>query len=60
MTYYSAETKEAQDSFMLCQCLLKSLAVDFLKIITANADAYHLPAIVAVPETFHLGLFCSN
>jgi hypothetical protein len=48
MTYYSAETKEAQDSFMLCQCLLKSLAVDFLKIITANADAYHLPAIVAV------------
>jgi hypothetical protein len=46
LTYYSAHTKQAQDAFMLCQCLLNSLSLDFLKTITANTDAYHLPAIV--------------
>jgi hypothetical protein len=47
LTYYSTQSKQAQDSFMLCQCLLGSLALDFLKVITADTTAYHLPAIVA-------------
>lgn len=34
----------AQDSFMACQCLLNSLALDLLKIITADLDSCHLPA----------------
>jgi hypothetical protein len=42
LTYYSTQSKQAQDSFMLCQCLLGSL-----KTITADTTAYHLPAIVA-------------
>jgi hypothetical protein len=46
-TYYDTHTKQAQDSFMSCQCLLASLAIDFLKIITAESPQYHLPAIVA-------------
>jgi hypothetical protein len=32
---------------MCCQCLLSSLTLDFLKLITVDADAYHLPALVA-------------
>jgi hypothetical protein len=46
LTYYATQSKQAQDSFMLCQCLLSSLALDFLKTITANSASYHLPAIV--------------
>jgi hypothetical protein len=48
MTYYSTPTKRAQDSFMVCQCLLNSLTLDFLKTVAADATAYHLPAIAAM------------
>ena len=47
-TYYDQPTKRAQDSFMSCQCLLSSLTLDFLKLITTDSNHYHLPAIVAV------------
>jgi hypothetical protein len=46
-TYYATSSKQAQDSFMACQCLLSSLTVDFMKLITADSNAYHLPSIVA-------------
>jgi hypothetical protein len=46
-TYYDSRTKRAQDSFMACQCLLSSLSLDFLKLISAEAKDYHLPAIIA-------------
>jgi hypothetical protein len=45
MTYYTTLTKRAQDSFMSCQCLLSSLTLDFLKLITADSNKYHLPPI---------------
>jgi hypothetical protein len=32
---------------MACQSILSSLTLDFLKLITADSDNYHLPAIVA-------------
>jgi hypothetical protein len=32
---------------MACQCLLSSLALDFLKLINAKSPDYHLPTIVA-------------
>jgi hypothetical protein len=47
MTYYATPLKRAQDSFMACQCLLSSLPLDFLKLITADSNTYHLPPIVA-------------
>ena len=43
-SYYNKETKQAQDSFMSCQCLLSSLSIEFLKLITAQSKDYHLPA----------------
>jgi hypothetical protein len=46
-TYYATPSKQAQDSFMACQCLLSSLTHDFMKLITADSDAYHLPPIAA-------------
>jgi hypothetical protein len=58
MSHCATPSKRAQDSFMLCQCLLNSLTLDFLKTITTDADICHLPAIVAV--TFRLGSSCSN
>jgi hypothetical protein len=45
MAYYHTPTKRAQDSFMSCQCLLSSLTLDFLKLITADSAKYHVPAI---------------
>jgi hypothetical protein len=60
MTYYDAQTKQAQDSFMLCQCLLGSLALEFLKTITADTSAYHLPAISAVDGLIPSGPSCSS
>jgi hypothetical protein len=30
---------------MACQCLLSSLTHDFMKLITADSDTYHLPPI---------------
>jgi hypothetical protein len=44
-TYYATPSKQAQDSFMACHCLLPLLTHDFMKLITANSDAYHLPPI---------------
>jgi hypothetical protein len=46
-TYYATRTKQAQDSFMACHCLLSSLSFDFLKVLTHETQDYHLPAIVA-------------
>jgi hypothetical protein len=46
-TYYNTPSKQAQDSFMACQCLLSSLTHDFMKLITADSAAYHLPPIAA-------------
>jgi hypothetical protein len=46
LTYYVAQTKKVQDSFMACQSLLSSLTLDFLKLITAESSDYHLPEIV--------------
>lgn len=48
LSYYSTSTKRAQDSFMSCQCFLNSLTLDFLKVIAADLETYHLPAVVAV------------
>jgi hypothetical protein len=47
MTYYANHSKQAQDSLMACQCLLSSLTLDFLKLITADSQDYHLPTIHA-------------
>jgi hypothetical protein len=47
MTYYATQSKQAQDSFMACQCLLSSLTLEFLKLITSESSDYHLPSIVA-------------
>jgi hypothetical protein len=47
MAYYATPTKRAQDSFMSCQCLLSSLTLDFLKLITADSSKYHVPALNA-------------
>jgi hypothetical protein len=47
MSNYAPHTKWAQYSFMACQSILSSLTLNFLKIITADSDNYHLPAIVA-------------
>jgi hypothetical protein len=46
-TYYNTPSKQAQNSFMACQCLLLSLTQDFMKLITADSAAYHLPPIAA-------------
>ena len=47
LTYYLTPTKRAQDSFMLCQCLLSSLSLEFLKVITTDSNSYHVPPIAA-------------
>jgi hypothetical protein len=47
ITYYANQSKQAQDSFMACQCLLSSLTLEFLKLITSESSDYHLPSIVA-------------
>jgi hypothetical protein len=38
LTYYHTPTKHAQDSFMACQCLMSSLSLDFLKLITSESS----------------------
>ena len=55
MTYYSTPSKQAQDSVMMYHCLLGSLSVGFLKIITAELLSYHLPALVAIDGPFPSG-----
>jgi hypothetical protein len=41
-THVNAESKVAQDSFMLFQCIFGSLRTDFLKLITTEAPLYHI------------------
>jgi hypothetical protein len=41
-TYVNAESKVAQDSFMLFQCIFRSLDTDFLKLVTTEAIHYHI------------------
>ena len=45
-SYYATPSKRAQYSFMLCQCLLNSLTLNFLKTITPDSSMYNLPVIV--------------
>jgi hypothetical protein len=42
LTYYDTETKEAQDSFMLFQCLIASVTQDFMRSINTERFSYHL------------------
>jgi hypothetical protein len=42
LTYINAESKVAQDSFMLFQCIFASLDTEFLKSVTAEAQHYHV------------------
>jgi hypothetical protein len=46
-THYAIPSKQAQDSFMACQCLLSSLTHHFMKLISADSNAYHVPLIAA-------------
>jgi hypothetical protein len=41
-TYVIAESKVAQDSFILFQCIFGSLRTDFLKLVTTEALHYHI------------------
>ena len=41
LTYVNAESKVAQDSFMLFLCIFASLDTEFLKPVTAEAQHYH-------------------
>ncbi len=41
-TYVNAQSKVAQDSFMLFQCIFASLGTEFLKLITTEATLYHI------------------
>jgi hypothetical protein len=41
-TYVNAQSKVAQDSFMLLQCIFTSLDTDFLKLVTTEAPIYQI------------------
>jgi hypothetical protein len=41
-TYVNAQSRVAQDSFMLFQCIFASLCTEFLKFITTEATLYHI------------------
>jgi hypothetical protein len=41
-TYVNAQSKAAQDSFMLFQCIFASLDTEFLKLVTTEAPLYHI------------------
>jgi hypothetical protein len=41
-TYVNAQSKVAQDSFMLFQCIFASLRTEFLKLVTTEALLYHI------------------
>ena len=43
LSYVNSETKAAQDSFMLFQCIFASLETSFLKTVTIESDKYHVP-----------------
>ena len=42
LSYANTETKTAQDSFMLFQCIFASLDTEFLKTVTTEAAHYHV------------------
>jgi len=42
LSYVNSETKAAQDSFMLFQCIFASLETSFLKKVTTESDLYHV------------------
>jgi hypothetical protein len=42
VTYVHAQSKVAQDSFMLFQCIFGSLRTEFLKLVTTEALHYHI------------------
>ena len=42
LTYVNEESKVAQDSFMLFQCIFASLDTEFLKSVTTEAQHYHI------------------
>jgi hypothetical protein len=42
LNYVNAESKVAQDSFMLFQCIFASLDTEFLKSLTTEAQHYHV------------------
>jgi hypothetical protein len=44
-TYVNAQSKVAQDSFMLFGCIFGSLGTEFLKLITTEATLYHIQKI---------------
>ena len=50
MTYVNAESKVAQDSFMLFQCIFASLDTEFLKSVTTEAQHYHVADTKAPQE----------
>jgi hypothetical protein len=41
-TYVNAQSKVAQDSFMLFGCIFASLGTEFLKLITTEAQLHHI------------------
>jgi hypothetical protein len=41
-TYVNAQSKVAQDYFMLFQCIFASLDTEFLKLVTTEAPLYHI------------------
>jgi hypothetical protein len=49
-TYVNAQSKVAQDSFMLWQCIFGSLDTEFLKLITTEALHYHIVDTRALQE----------
>ena len=55
LSYINSETKAAQDSFMLFQCIFASLETSFLKTITIDSDKYHVPDIRAPTDPIPCG-----
>ena len=45
MSYYVAPSKWVGDAFVTYQCLVNSLTLDFLKLVTAN---FRVPVIMAI------------
>jgi hypothetical protein len=50
LNYANTQTKVAQDSFMLFQCIFASLGTEFLKTITTEAAHYHVANLSGATE----------
>ena len=50
LNYANTQTKVAQDSFMLFQCIFASLGTEFLKTITTEAAHYHVTDLRGATE----------